>query len=137
MHLSHIPLCTIQNKNVCISVLNGVLWDMGLVHCGICGIGLLNLMVSGKSISYGSSSFIMLFVSFLGAPNGNVISPFHDIPLYANTEKTVCNMVVEVPRWTNAKMEVSYCFMSLPTVESALPMPTLLVSFSASGHILE
>ncbi|KAJ7319216.1 inorganic diphosphatase [Desmophyllum pertusum] len=35
------------------------------------------------------------------------ISPFHDIPLFANDEKTICNMVVEVPRWTNAKMEIS------------------------------
>jgi len=35
------------------------------------------------------------------------ISPFHDIPLHANAEKTVFNMVVEVPRWTNAKMEIS------------------------------
>ncbi|XP_022232238.2 inorganic pyrophosphatase [Drosophila obscura] len=38
---------------------------------------------------------------------GNVISPMHDIPLYANEEKTTYNMVVEVPRWTNAKMEIS------------------------------
>ncbi|EDW02250.1 GH21893 [Drosophila grimshawi] len=38
---------------------------------------------------------------------GNVISPMHDIPLFANKEKTVYNMVVEVPRWTNAKMEIS------------------------------
>jgi inorganic pyrophosphatase len=35
------------------------------------------------------------------------ISPFHDIPLFANAEKTIYNMVVEVPRWTNAKMEIS------------------------------
>ena len=34
------------------------------------------------------------------------VSPFHDISLYANDDRTVCNMVVEVPRWTNAKMEV-------------------------------
>lgn len=40
-------------------------------------------------------------------PNGEVVSPFHDIPLYANAEKTVLNMVVEVPRWSNAKMEIS------------------------------
>ena len=33
-HLSHIPQCTIQNKNVHISVLGGVLWDMGLLLCG-------------------------------------------------------------------------------------------------------
>lgn len=37
---------------------------------------------------------------------GNIVSPLHDIPLYANDAKTVYNMVVEVPRWTNAKMEV-------------------------------
>ena len=41
MHLSHIPQCTIQNRNVHISVLNGALWDMGQVHRGICEIGLL------------------------------------------------------------------------------------------------
>ena len=39
MHLSHIPQYTIQKRNVHISVLNGVLWDMGQVHCGICEIG--------------------------------------------------------------------------------------------------
>ncbi|BFZ62009.1 Inorganic pyrophosphatase [Saitoella coloradoensis] len=39
--------------------------------------------------------------------NGKPVSPFHDIPLYANAEKTLVNMIVEVPRWTNAKMEIS------------------------------
>ena len=39
--------------------------------------------------------------------DGVPVSPFHDIPLYANAEKTVLNMVVEIPRWTNAKQEVS------------------------------
>ena len=40
IHLSHIPQCTIQNRNVHISVLNGVLWGMpwtgavlGFVRC--------------------------------------------------------------------------------------------------------
>ena len=43
-----------------------------------------------------------------------VISPFHDIPLKAVTtetedESSTClfNMVVEVPKWSNAKMEIS------------------------------
>ncbi|XP_068126804.1 inorganic pyrophosphatase 2, mitochondrial isoform X2 [Hyperolius riggenbachi] len=55
-------------------------------------------------------------------PDGKFISPFHDIPLYPGTEenqdvpkkksksnwdKNVFNMVVEVPRWTNAKMEIA------------------------------
>ncbi|KAI8917886.1 inorganic diphosphatase [Powellomyces hirtus] len=55
----------------------------------------------------------------VGAPNtldyrvfiedkaGKVVSPFHDIPLFANEEKTILNMIVEVPRWSNAKLEIS------------------------------
>ena len=39
--------------------------------------------------------------------DGVPVSPFHDIPLYANEQQTVLNMIVEIPRWTNAKMEVS------------------------------
>jgi hypothetical protein len=38
--------------------------------------------------------------------DGQPISAWHDIPLYANEQQTILNMVVEVPRWTNAKMEV-------------------------------
>jgi len=36
-----------------------------------------------------------------------IVSPFHDIPLFADKENQVYNMVVEIPRWTNAKMEIS------------------------------
>lgn len=39
--------------------------------------------------------------------NGNVVSPFHDIPLFADQNNGILNMIVEVPRWTNAKMEIS------------------------------
>jgi len=39
--------------------------------------------------------------------NGQVVSPFHDIPLFADENNGILNMVVEVPRWTNAKMEIS------------------------------
>lgn len=38
--------------------------------------------------------------------DGVPVSPFHDIPLYANEQQTVLNMIVEIPRWTNAKLEV-------------------------------
>ncbi|KAI8912723.1 inorganic pyrophosphatase [Gorgonomyces haynaldii] len=41
------------------------------------------------------------------AVSKKVVSPFHDIPLFANQERTVFNMVVEIPRWTNAKLEIS------------------------------
>jgi len=46
------------------------------------------------------------------ANESGFISPFHDIPLYADAEKTTFNMVVEVPRWTNAKMEVSWLLLT-------------------------
>eukprot|EP01147_Barroeca_monosierra_P000968 gene968-4212_t len=39
--------------------------------------------------------------------SGNYISPFHDIPTWANEEEGIVNMIVEVPRWTNAKLEIT------------------------------
>ncbi|CAG9863763.1 unnamed protein product [Phyllotreta striolata] len=35
------------------------------------------------------------------------ISPLHDIPLVVDCTKKIFNMVVEVPRWSNAKMEIT------------------------------
>jgi len=43
---------------------------------------------------------------FTNAETGHVISPFHDIPLWVpNTD--LANMVVEIPKGTSAKMEIS------------------------------
>lgn len=44
--------------------------------------------------------------------DGVPVSPFHDIPLYANQEQTILNMIVEIPRWTNAKLEVRSILIS-------------------------
>lgn len=38
---------------------------------------------------------------------GKHISPFHDLPTFASDDHKIVNMVCEVPRWTNAKMEIS------------------------------
>lgn len=35
------------------------------------------------------------------------ISPLHDIPLVVDANKKIFNMIVEIPRWTNAKMEIT------------------------------
>ncbi|XP_023229083.1 inorganic pyrophosphatase-like [Centruroides sculpturatus] len=35
------------------------------------------------------------------------VSPFHDIPMFADKENRIFNMIVEIPRWTNAKMEIA------------------------------
>ncbi|EWC45542.1 inorganic pyrophosphatase [Drechslerella stenobrocha 248] len=74
-----------------------------------------------STAAFSSSSAVKMpqfSVRKIGAPNtlehrvylemdGTVVSPFHDIPLYANEQGTVLNMVVEIPRWTNAKLEIS------------------------------
>ena len=60
MHLSHIPQCTTENRNVHISVLNCVLWDTGQVHWDICETVLLwRKIVSEKLVSnaYTGTSF--------------------------------------------------------------------------------
>lgn len=44
-----------------------------------------------------------IFIEKDGVP----VSPFHDIPLYANEQKTLFNMIVEIPRWSNGKLEIS------------------------------
>jgi len=47
------------------------------------------------------------FRLFFKNESGQVISPMHDIPLSDNNGTNEFNMVVEVPRWTNAKMEIN------------------------------
>ncbi|XP_018495942.1 inorganic pyrophosphatase [Galendromus occidentalis] len=44
---------------------------------------------------------------FIQDESGQALSPFHDIPLFADSDKKIYNMVVEVPRWSNAKMEIA------------------------------
>ena len=80
----------------------------------------------------------------IGAPNtlehrifiekdGVPISPFHDIPLYANEQQTVLNMIVEIPRWTNGKMEISKEELLNPI--ASFPFSTVLASeFSANSY---
>eukprot|EP01116_Phalansterium_solitarium_P003788 TRINITY_DN1460_c0_g1_i1.p1 TRINITY_DN1460_c0_g1~~TRINITY_DN1460_c0_g1_i1.p1 ORF type:complete len:294 (-),score=55.10 TRINITY_DN1460_c0_g1_i1:126-908(-) len=39
--------------------------------------------------------------------DGKPVSPFHDIPLWADQSKGIANMVVEIPKGTQPKMEIS------------------------------
>lgn len=36
-----------------------------------------------------------------------MVSPFHDIPFWVDKEKGIANMVVEIPRGQQAKLEIS------------------------------
>ncbi|CAF1577336.1 unnamed protein product [Adineta ricciae] len=62
---------------------------------------------------------------FRDTQTNTIVSPFHDIPLVnedytksnENQNVTIYNMVVEVPRWTNAKMEINKQFKMNPLVQ--------------------
>lgn len=58
-------------------------------------------------VERGSPNTLSFRIYFRG-PNG-FVSPFHDIPLQAadKSKGADFNMVVEIPRWTNAKMEIT------------------------------
>ncbi|CAE6340856.1 inorganic pyrophosphatase [Rhizoctonia solani] len=68
--------------------------------------------------AFSTSAMARYTTRLIGAPNtlehrvyiekdGQPVSPFHDIPLFADQNAGILNMIVEVPRWTNAKMEIS------------------------------
>lgn len=44
---------------------------------------------------------------FFKDAEGNVVSPFHDIPLWADEAKGVANMITEIEQGTQPKMEIS------------------------------
>lgn len=45
------------------------------------------------------------------------VNPLHDIPLFADKEKGILNMIVEIPRWTNAKLELKTSEPLAPIVQ--------------------
>ncbi|KAF6062753.1 Inorganic pyrophosphatase family protein [Candida albicans] len=47
------------------------------------------------------------YTNYATTPNGKIVSYFHDIALNLNKETREANMVVEIPRWTNAKFEIN------------------------------
>lgn len=73
------------------------------------------LKVSGESLMSSAKYTIEEFGSLYGLDyriyfkdqSGSHISPWHDIPLFVDESKKIYNMVIEIPRWTNAKMEMS------------------------------
>mmetsp|Transcript_12871 Transcript_12871/g.26095 ORF Transcript_12871/g.26095 Transcript_12871/m.26095 type:complete len:287 (-) Transcript_12871:198-1058(-) len=47
------------------------------------------------------------FRVFFRDEQGGYTSPWNDVPLYANDEKTLVTMITEIPRGTTAKMEIA------------------------------
>ncbi|KAL7276855.1 Inorganic pyrophosphatase [Rhizina undulata] len=61
-----------------------------------------NMAYSVRKIGQPNTFEHRIFIEKDGVP----VSPFHDIPLYANEQGTILNMIVEIPRWTNGKLEI-------------------------------
>jgi len=59
------------------------------------------------SIQEFGTAFTEDYRVFFKNSGGELVSPFHDIPLFHDESKGIYNMVCEIPRWTNAKMEIS------------------------------
>lgn len=62
------------------------------------------LCLSSFALIYGCAPY---WADVRLAKGGDVVSPLHDIPLWADKEKGICNMIVEIPRGTNAKLEIT------------------------------
>lgn len=66
----------------------------------------IRAMSSFSTVERGAANTLEYRIFYKNA-NGDIISPFHDIPCFADEGNKIYNMVVEVPRWTNAKMEIA------------------------------
>lgn len=66
-----------------------------------------NASTDYKVRQVGAKNTLEYRVYLENAKNGQPVSCFHDVPLFANEEKTILNFLVEIPRWTNAKQEIS------------------------------
>ncbi|CCD27243.1 inorganic diphosphatase PPA2 NDAI_0K00520 [Naumovozyma dairenensis CBS 421] len=53
------------------------------------------------------SKYSQNYRQYLKLDNGEIGSYFHDIPMELNHLNRTVNMVVEIPRWTHAKFEIS------------------------------
>lgn len=76
-------------------------------------------------VQYGQLHTLNYRCYFRDVQTKTIVSPFHDIPLIneqysslnGNQGDLVYNMIVEVPRWTNAKMEINKQLKLNPIVQ--------------------
>lgn len=67
----------------------------------------LRLSRSAFSTVTVGSKYSSSFKAYLKLPNGQVGSFFHDIPINLDKEKKTVNVLMEIPRWSNAKFEIN------------------------------
>ncbi|QLG73537.1 hypothetical protein HG535_0F00470 [Zygotorulaspora mrakii] len=67
---------------------------------------ILNPQRGFSSVKQGSK-YSPNFKQYLKLPNGETGSFFHDVPMDLNLKDRTAQMIVEVPRWSNGKFEIS------------------------------
>ena len=63
--------------------------------------------LSGFTKIQQGAKYTPAFKQYLGMADGKTGSYFHDVPLDLSLSDSTVNMVVEIPRWSNAKFEIS------------------------------
>jgi len=95
----------IPKKDLLLSVFNPGTDASPLPLRGFCTNQSLRMPVSAYTAAERGQSNTDQYKVFISDDCGP-ISPFHDIPLVANDNPKTFHVVIEIPRWTNAKMEI-------------------------------
>ncbi|XP_075551336.1 inorganic pyrophosphatase Nurf-38 [Dermacentor variabilis] len=83
----------------------GTVFTTGLLRGATTRLGCISRTMAFSTVERGSPNTLAYRLYF--RKGDQYISPFHDIPMFADEANHIYNMVVEVPRWTNAKMEIA------------------------------
>lgn len=75
----------------------------------------LNAAVSITSVDKGNK-FTEEYKKYASV-NGKIISYFHDVALDLDIKEKTCNMIVEIPRWSQAKFEINTQIVGNPITQ--------------------
>jgi nucleosome-remodeling factor subunit len=64
-------------------------------------------MASFERVERGQLNTLSYKVYIRNTNTNQFVSPFHDIPLLHDQQNNIFNAVIEIPRWSNAKMEIN------------------------------
>ena len=111
LHLFHIPHCSIQNRNVHISVLNGALGDMEQVHYGICETGQLCSVLYSREARIVSAPHrdsivrVAMVANVVAQQNRSAIDQYRGRYLSVSREGALCFWSTDLKLLGNHKIE--------------------------------
>ena len=124
MHKSHIPQCTIlwqECAHVCTFLLqNDALWDIYLMHCGICEMGLLHCVSVGTELPchLGHAYIISNTLHTLVALHWLLVPPrqclFQGLKLRGAEGQNAPKLIPNAPRLLN--LGAKFCYPIQPDI---------------------